>query len=682
MFENRPSGSPILLLVFAAAVWSPEPQEWVSITPTEAGFDAAKLETWRSTLEGHRTTGLLLIRHGRIALEWYAHGWDAEKPHGTASMAKALVGGTSLAVAMTDGRISPDDLASKYIPSWTADPLKSKITIRELATHTSGISDAEQDGIPHDQLTGWKGDFWRRTPDPFSIALRLAPILFEPGTQYAYSNPGMAALSYAITSALTGGDIRTLLKERVLDPLGVPERSWSIGYGREYEVDGLKLYANWGGASFTARAAARIGELMMLQGSWNGRKLMRREVVKEILTDQGMPRPPRSATDPAPASGVAWYTNADAIWPAAPRDTFVGAGAQHQVIFGSPSLDLIVVRNGDALDETRQGFWGPIYELVVKPLMDAITVRAPYPPSALIRRAVFGDEIRRAAVDSDNWPLTWGDDDLQYTSYGDGFGFEPYVEKKLGMGFATVAGGRDDFHGVNLRSDAERTGDGVRSPKASGILMVNGTLYLWVRNVGNAQLLWSQDRGKTWQWGFKMEEGFGSPAFLNSGRNYLSARDGYVYTYSQDGPSAYESDNGVLLARVPKNRVREREAWELFERLDASGRPVWTADLTRRGPVFRYPANCNRIDVVYDAAIRRYLMALAYDHSGGWGLFDAPEPWGPWTTVLHRQWDVPGTHGYRLPAKWISADGLTLTVVFSGIKPNDAFCTRALTLTK
>jgi hypothetical protein len=50
-----------------------------------------------------------------------------------------------------------------------------------------------------------------------------------------------------------------------------------------------------------------------LQGSWNGRKLIRREVVKEILTDQGMPRPPRSATDPAPPSGLAWYTNADAI---------------------------------------------------------------------------------------------------------------------------------------------------------------------------------------------------------------------------------------------------------------------------------------------------------------------------------------------------------------------------------
>jgi CubicO group peptidase (beta-lactamase class C family) len=672
----------VMVLATCAGLAGAQTMDWASISSADAGLDPAKLEAWRSGLAAHRTTGLIVIRRGRIALEWYAPEWDANRPHGTASMAKALVGGMSLALAMNDGRISPDDPASKYIPDWASDPVKSKITIRQLATHTSGISDAEQDGVPHDQLPGWKGAFWKRTPDPFSIAVRQAPVLFEPGTQYAYSNPGMAALSYAITAALKGGDIRTLLKDRVLDPLGVPERDWSIGYGRAYEVDGLKLYANWGGATFTARAAARIGRLMMLQGQWSGRELIRRDVAKKVLTDQELPRPARSAADPAPASGLAWYTNTDGIWPAAPRDTFAGAGAQHQVIVVAPSLDLIVVRNGDALGDTASGFWGPVYDLLVKPLMEAVSEKAPYPPSPVIRRTVFGKEIRRSAIDSDNWPLTWGDDDTQYTSYGDGFGFEPHVEKKLGMGFARIIGGPGAYRGVNLRSGGEQTGNGAKSPKASGILMVEGVLYLWVRNVENAQLLWSLDRGKTWQAGFKMETAFGSPAFLNFGRNYAGARDAFIYTYSQDGPSAYESDNGVMLARVAKDRIRDRSSWEFFERLDAGGRPIWTPDVTRRGAVFHYPANCQRVDAVYNAGIGRYLLALGYDHAGGWGIFDAPEPWGPWTTVLHRQWDVAGTHGYRLPAKWISKDGLTMTLVFSGVKPNDAFCTRTLALEK
>jgi hypothetical protein len=212
--------------------------------------------------------------------------------------------------------------------------------------------------------------------------------------------------------------------------------------------------------------------------------------------------------------------------------------------------------------------------------------------------------------------------------------------------------------------------------------MVDGVLYLWVRNVGNSQLLISRDRGRTWEWGFKMETSFGSPAFLNSGANYAGARDRYVYTYSQDGPTAYESDNQLVLARVPRDKIAVRSAWEFLEGVDAQGRPVWTGDVSGRGSVFRYPANCQRVDVVYDSGLRRYLMALGYDHAGGWGLFDAPEPWGPWTTVLHRDWDIADTHGYRLPAKWISADGQHLTLVFSGIKPNDAFCSRGLNLEK
>ena len=469
---------------------------WPAISPASAGFDPAKLAAWRSSLEAHNTTGLLVVRRGKIALEWYAPEWNAEKPHGTASMAKALVGGMSLAVAMSDGRISPDDLASKYIPEWKSDARKSKITIRELATHTSGISDAEQDDIPHEQLTGWKGDFWKRKPDPFSIALRLAPVLFEPGTGNEYSNPGMADLAYAVTASLpAGGEIRTLLKDKVLGPLGVPESNWSIGYNQAYELNGLKLYANWGGAAFTPRAAARIGELMMRQGEWNGRQLIRRDAVKAVLTDQKMPRPARSATDPTPASGLAWYVNQDRVWPAAPRDTFAGAGASHELIIVVPSLDLVVVRNGRDLADTKAGYWGPVYDFVIHPLMDAVVEKAPYPQSPAIRGATFGKEIRRAAIDSDNWPMTWGDDDAIYTSYGDGYGVEPRVEKKLGMGFARITGGPETFHGVNLRSDGERTGGGASSPKESGMMMVGGVLYMWVRIVGSSQLAWSGDHG-------------------------------------------------------------------------------------------------------------------------------------------------------------------------------------------
>ena len=224
--KNRIAHRSLVLIGLIAAFPSLTPGAtlpWTTIPPAQAGLNAAALNTWKDDLAKLGTTGLLVIRRGSVAYEWYAPTSGADKPHGTASMAKALVGGMSLLVALSDGRLTPDDLACKYIPAWKADPLKSKITIRELATHTSGIEDAEQDEIPHDQLPGWKGAFWKRVPDPFSIAVHDAPVIFEPGTSNAYSNPGMAALSYAITASLKGGDVRTLLKSRIYDPLEIPE---------------------------------------------------------------------------------------------------------------------------------------------------------------------------------------------------------------------------------------------------------------------------------------------------------------------------------------------------------------------------------------------------------------------------------------------------------------------------
>jgi hypothetical protein len=311
----------------------------------------------------------------------------------------------------------------------------------------------------------------------------------------------------------------------------------------------------------------------------------------------------------------------------------------------------------------------------------------PYPQSKVIAGVTFASPstIIRKAIGSDNWPITWTDDDALFTAYGDGWGFEPRIKTKLSQGFARIEGFPPDFQAATVRSaSGERIGDGQKGAKASGMLMAGGVLYMWVRNTGNSTMVWSPDRGATWTWGFRFTESFGCPAFLNFGKNYEGARDKFVYTYSSDGPSAYESYDGIVLARVPKDKITERSAYEFFRGADPAGKPLWTPNLADRKSVFTYAGRCQRADVIYDAGIKRYLMALGFDHESGWGIFDAPEPWGPWTTAFCTdRWDVPGTHGYRLPTKWISPDGKTLHLVFSGTTAGgyDAFCVRRMTLT-
>jgi hypothetical protein len=63
---------------------------------------------------------------------------------------------------------------------------------------------------------------------------------------------------------------------------------------------------------------------------------------------------------------------------------------------------------------------------------------------------------------------------------------------------------------------------------------------------------------------------------------------------------------------------------------------------------------------------------------GGFGIYDAPEPWGPWTTVFFTEkWDVGPGETASFPTKWMSADGRTLHLVFSG---DDGFAVRRATL--
>jgi CubicO group peptidase (beta-lactamase class C family) len=661
--------------------------EWQTVPAEQCGMSSAVLEAAGRDLQARSTQIFLVIRHDRIVYEQYGPGFTRDTPHYTASLAKALVGGLSLMLALDDGRLTPDDLACRYVPAWQGDPLKSRITLRQLATHYSGIEDAEEAGLSHEELKGWKGAFWKRVPNPFRTARDDAPVTLPPGTAFQYSNPGMAILGYCVTAALRDApqtDIRALLGERLMGPMGVPDSEWRIGYGAAYELDGLKLYAPWGGGSYSANATARIGRLLLHGGLWDRDRLVGERAVALAIADAGMPTPDRSR-DRQPRSGLCWWLNSDGLFRSVPRDLFAGAGAGQQLLAVIPSLDLIIVRNGG--DMGREGFWEGIERYVLDPVVAAVTA-PPYPPSHVIRGVEFAPEaeVRRAAIGSDNWPITWGDDDAQYAAYGDGNGFEPGTEAKLSLGFARITGGPDGFRGQNLRSESgERAGDGAAGPKASGMLMVGGTLYMLVRNVETSQLAWSEDRGRTWTWGFRFDTSFGCPSFLQFGPGYQGARDGYVYVYSSDGPSAYESYDQVVLARAPKGRLSERAAWQFLSGFTPDGSPEWRADIAARAPVFRYPGRCQRLDVVYDAGLKRYLMALGFDHEGGWGLFDAPEPWGPWTTVFHtKSWGLGGTHGYRLPTKWISPDGKTLHLVFSGRAEegvnNDAFCVRQMTL--
>lgn len=326
--------------------------------------------------------------------------------------------------------------------------------------------------------------------------------------------------------------------------------------------------------------------------------------------------------------------------------------------------------------------------LILGMVIQAVLGKSPYPPSPVISEIEWApiQEITRQAPGADNWPCTWGDDDRLYTAGGDSFGAFQKNKKKYSLIVSVISGDPPNISGQD-RSYLTM-GQGRYGVKASGMLMVAGRLYMWTRNANlqgeQSQLAWSDDRGKTWAWANWKFEVFGYCTFLNYGKDYAGATDDYVYVYSHDHPDAYETADRFVLLRVPQDQILRREAYEFFN--GSPGTPSWTTEIGKRGPVFSHSGCCRRSGISYNAGLGRYLWwqqnttgSEDTRHAGGFGIFDAPEPWGPWTTVYYTpQWDVgPGETGC-FPTKWMSPDGKTLHLVFSG---DDAFSVRKATLT-
>ena len=313
--------------------------------------------------------------------------------------------------------------------------------------------------------------------------------------------------------------------------------------------------------------------------------------------------------------------------------------------------------------------------------------QSPYPPSPVIRGITWDWSTRKtAAPGSDLWPVTWADDDNLYVAWGDGGGFGGTDQDgRVALGFARIEGPPEGFTGINVNGGMkpEHTASFPMHGKVGGILAVGGRLYAWL-NMQNGKwpdvdkaLIWSDDRGATWKqsdWVFPKGPGNLKPStFLNFGRGYTgmpSNLEGYVYFYGQH----QGQPNGTYLVRSRIDKLTDRRSYEYVSGVDQD-QPRWSSDEREARPIVRDSRpNGNLASVVYVAGLHRYLATSFHDGPGELGVFDAPQPWGPWTTVAYEDhWGEMGTEGEGLtcsfPAKWQSPDGQTLWCIFSAYGP-------------
>ncbi len=319
-----------------------------------------------------------------------------------------------------------------------------------------------------------------------------------------------------------------------------------------------------------------------------------------------------------------------------------------------------------------------------QPAIDQVV--SPYPSSPVISKIDFDWSTHdQQAPGSDNWPITWADDDHQYASWGDGGGFGGTNRiGRVSLGVAQIEGERDDHTGHNVWGGLMSEHPARFMGKSYGIISINGSLYMWVspgsdkRGYEEARLAVSRDHGASWNqvdWAFTKADGIVIPTFLQFGQDYADARDCHVYSLfirlQDDSKLSVQKPGKIDLARVGIDRILDRDAYEFYAGLDNDGEPLWSSNITHKQPVFQDSNGVGwNASVSYNTGLNRYLLITEHGQSakGNLGMFDAPEPWGPWTTVTYgSNWmNTRTTFFWNFANKWLSPDGKSFTLVFTG----------------
>jgi CubicO group peptidase (beta-lactamase class C family) len=313
---------------------------WPVATPESAGFDGAALctlvERVRS-LPNSSVHGVVVVRRGALVFEQYFAGEDQIRgrsigrveftptvKHDLRSISKSV---TSLLVgiAVDRGLIrSVDEPVFNFFPEYAdlRTPERERITLRHLLTMSSGL--AWDEIRPY---TDSANSYIRMiyAPDPYRFALEQ-PVERPPGLRFNYGG-GATVLLSKIVQKVTDQQFNQFAREALFVPLGITDIDWMrMPNGDTAAASGLRL---------RPRDIAKLGQLFLTRGTWNGRRIL-----SAAWLDQ-------STTAEVEASDFLFYGYqlwlGRALIDKREVPWIAGFGLGGQRLFVVPSLDLVVV---------------------------------------------------------------------------------------------------------------------------------------------------------------------------------------------------------------------------------------------------------------------------------------------------------------------------------------------------
>ena len=212
----------------------------------------------------HRSSGLLVLKDGRIALERYAMGNTASSLWTSFSVAKSLTS-TLIGLALQDGRIgSLDDAVDAFVPALRGSAYEG-CSIRSLLRMTSGVAWNEDYTSASSDIARLRAVFTSGQPGAMLELMRTRPRAAPVGSVWNYST-GETYVLGAVLAAATGGTLADALSRGIWGPAGME----ADGYWLLDAPGGLEM----GGSNFSAtlRDHGRLG-LFVLEGGTAGSPL-------------------------------------------------------------------------------------------------------------------------------------------------------------------------------------------------------------------------------------------------------------------------------------------------------------------------------------------------------------------------------------------------------------------------
>ncbi len=260
---------------------------WTVEKPENVGLDGASLCAIAERLKVTKANvhGVVIVRNGKLVFEQYFAGYDepwggtsgryefdADTLHDLRSVTKSVVS-LLLGIALDRKLIaSLDEPVTKFFPEYASvqAPGWDKVTLRHLLTMSSGLQ--------WDETTPWndKNDEWHlvNDADPLRYVFQK-PFAFAPYTFFTYNGGGTDLLGKIIEKA-SGLRIDAFANEALFRPLDITNWQW-----KDYPPN--SRHATAGGLRLRPRDAAKIGQLVINNGVWNGRQIVTAEWIAQSI---------------------------------------------------------------------------------------------------------------------------------------------------------------------------------------------------------------------------------------------------------------------------------------------------------------------------------------------------------------------------------------------------------------